>query len=130
MLFRQHVGAILAASLTTLALAGSASADALRSGTFTGENGHAVTGSVTIEGTDGAYSIVLGEDFTLDAAPDPTIAFSDGSGDAPTVILGPVASATGSQSYDLPEGIDPATIQTVWVWCEEFTVSLGVAPLE
>ncbi|MEO1688098.1 MAG: DM13 domain-containing protein, partial [Pseudomonadota bacterium] len=74
------------------------------------------------------WLVKLSADFSLDGAPDPKVSVSsDGSG--PGVILAPLASKTGAQTYALPAGVDPSSIERVWIWCERFAVPLGHADL-
>ena len=111
-------------SLTVIALAGGAVADE-RSGAFEGASGHEASGTVTVEGS----TVTFGDDFTFDGAPDPQVALGNDGYDADT-LFAPLEADTGRQTYELPEGIDPAGYNEVWIWCEEFDVPLAVAPLE
>ena len=98
MFIRRPLRTLAAAGLTAIALASSAAAETGRTGTFSGENDHVVTGSVTVEtGADGA-AIVLGENFTLDGAPDPKVAYA-GEGGEPIVLSVPLRALAGAQSY-------------------------------
>lgn len=96
-------------------------------GPFGGENGHLTTGTATIITEDGTHFVQLSDDFTFDGAPDPKLALGNGSAD-PATIMADLASNTGAQRYALPAGVDPDDYTTLHVWCEEFTVSLGIAP--
>ncbi len=98
-------------------------------GTFTGLTGHTVTGTAEIGYTGSGWAVVLGEDFTFDGAPDPKV----GLGNGEYVVeaqLAPLASYSGSQSYAIPSDLDVADFNQVYIWCEQFTVSLGVADLD
>ncbi len=44
-------------------------------------------------------------------------------------LMGPLKATTGAQSYLIPEGIDQADYNEIWIWCERFSVPLGVARL-
>lgn len=100
------------------------------SGTFSGRSDHVTTGSAAIIGTAGNYTLVLGEDFTLDGAPDPVVGFGNtGTYDAGSEI-GSLKQITGAQTYSLPADFDPAAYGEVYVWCAKFSVPLGVATLE
>lgn len=95
--------------------------------TFEGRSDHVVLGQASIVGTEGAYSLVLGADFDLDGAPDPVLGFgNNGAYDAATKI-GALGEHKGAQTYALPADFDPATAGEVYVWCEKFSVPLGVA---
>ena len=39
-------------------------------------------------------------------------------------------SNSGEQIYDIPAALDPADYNEVWVWCEQYSVPLGVATLQ
>ena len=95
-----------------------------RLGTFTGASDHVTTGTAEIAGNQ----VNLLDDFTFDGAPDPKVALGRDGYDANT-LMGPLQSDAGAQSYTVPEGIDPAQYNEVWIWCERFDVPLGVARL-
>ena len=100
----------------------------IASGSFEGQSDHVTTGGVSIQKADDGYYVVLAEDFSLDGAPDPKLGFGN-----PDYLIdtqfSELRSKDGFQSYKLPEGVDPAEYSTIYVWCEEFSVPLGVATL-
>jgi len=99
------------------------------SGTFSGRSDHITVGGVSIVGTTGNYQLVFAENFSLDGAPDPVVGFGNsGNYDANSQIA-PLTNKDGAQSYALPTDFDPATFDEVYVWCERFSVPLGVATL-
>ncbi|MEL6887345.1 MAG: DM13 domain-containing protein [Pseudomonadota bacterium] len=122
----------LAAVLTAaLGIAGIAAyAEPLSSGTFTGASDHITTGTVdVVANADGSHTIILGDDFSLDGAPDPRVGlgkdgFYDGNTDA-----GVLGNLTGAQSFTVPAGVDVSQYNEVYIWCEKFSVPLGVATL-
>lgn len=103
--------------------------DTSRMGVFTGMSNHVTTGSVTVvKGTDGVQ-IILGADFSFDGAPDPKVAFGkDGEYD-PATLIAPLQSNTGEQTYTVPASINIDDYNEVYIWCEKFSVGLGVAPI-
>ena len=103
-------------------------AQTLASGRFTGASGHVTSGTGGLVVQDGATWVSLAEDFRFDGAPDPKVALGRGGYD-PSTILGPLKSDSGAQSYRLPESIDPAAYDEIWIWCEQFDVPLGSARL-
>ncbi|NEQ99170.1 MAG: DM13 domain-containing protein [Cyanothece sp. SIO2G6] len=125
------VGAVVLTSLTVSFPANAdTEADVISSGSFTGVNNHAVTGSVTIVETETGTYAVLDPTFSLDNAPDPKLAFGkDGQYDAET-LFHPLTSLTGAQMYLIPDDIDPEDYNEFWLWCERFNVGLGVAPIQ
>ncbi len=98
-------------------------------GTFEGRSDHEVRGTVTIEPAGDHYQVVLGEDFFLDGAPDPKLAFGQ-DGIAEDTIFEPLKQNTGSQTYDLPASIDPTKYNEFYIWCEQFSVPLGLASIQ
>ncbi|MEM9371265.1 MAG: DM13 domain-containing protein, partial [Pseudomonadota bacterium] len=40
-----------------------------------------------------------------------------------------LAASTGEQVYVIPAGLDVADFNEIWIWCEKFSVPLGVAKL-
>lgn len=112
------------------AAAAPASAETVSSGTFTGASDHITTGAVeVIKNADGSHTIVLGEDFSLDGAPDPRVGlgqngFYDGNTDS-----GKLGNLTGSQSFTVPASVDISKFNEVYIWCEKFSVPLGIAKL-
>ena len=121
--------AIALAGFITIA-ASNAQAEPVASGTFVGASDHVTTGSVeVIKNADGSHTIVLGDDFSLDGAPDPRVGlgkdgFYNGNTDS-----GALGNLTGGQSFVVPAGIDIAEFNEVYIWCEKFSVPLGVATL-
>ena len=103
---------------------------ATRSGSFTGLSNHVTSGTATIVQTDSGYVIELGEDFSFDGAPDPKIALGkDGEYD-PATLIEPLRDNSGAQSYKVPASIDVSAYNEVYIWCEKYSVGLGVAPIQ
>ena len=124
-------------TILAIALAGfisfsatSAEAGTVASGTFTGASDHITTGGVEIvKNDDGSHTVILGDDFSLDGAPDPRVGFGkDGKYDLATG-MGLLQSLNGKQSFTVPAGVDPADYNEVYIWCLKFSVPLGVAAL-
>lgn len=113
------------------ALAAPAAAqEVVASGTLQDVPDHAASGGVEIVREGDGFTVVMGDDFRIDDAPDPYVAFGSADAYAEGTNFAAVESPTGAQSYAVPEGIDPTEYEAVWMWCEEFSVPLGVAPLE
>jgi len=124
---------VVAAFLASLALAAPFAALAaekvLASGTFVGASDHATSGGVSVVQTDAGAMVVLEENFSHDGAPDPKVGFGkDGVYDAKSQ-LAPLAANTGRQTYPVPGAVDPAKYNEVYIWCEKYSVPLGVAKL-
>jgi len=101
----------------------------IKSGSFTGENKHVVTGKASLVPTADGLAIYLDESFTLDGAPDPKVAFGPAGSSKPTSIVAPLRSLKGAQAYTLPANVKASEIGKVWIWCQKFDVSLGVTSL-
>ncbi len=102
--------------------------DIVTSGDFSGLSDHVTTGRVTIRKDADAYYVVLEDDFSLDGAPDPTLGFGDGDYLIETQFSA-LNNKSGYQTYKLPAELDPSQYSQIYVWCEEFSVPLGVASI-
>ncbi len=113
-----------------LLLPGAASAqDVLASGSFVGKSNHRTSGRVEVVKTAAGHRIVLKGDFRFDGAPDPVLGFGK-DGYVAKSQFGPLRSIRGEQTYELPNSIDPAQFNEVWLWCEKYSVPLGYAKLQ
>ena len=73
--------------------------------------------------------LVLEPDFKFDGAPDPKLGFGK-NGYVKSTQFSKLKSNRGKQTYEIPSTIDPADYTEVWVWCERYSVPLGVATLK
>lgn len=114
------------ATVATVALDGTERKTAR--GTFEGKSNHVTTGHASIARLGKKWVVILEGDFTFDGAPDPHVALgSDGyRKDASLALL---RSNAGEQVYVIPAGLDVADFNEIWIWCDKFTVPLGVAKL-
>ena len=119
----------LAAVLLSISPAMAGDGDAVATGTFTGKSGHKTSGTVAVHRTASGYTVELGPDFKFDGAPDPKLGLGRNGYDA-GAKFSPLRSNAGAQSYDLPAEIDTDSYTEVWVWCEQYSVPLGVATLK
>ncbi len=122
---------VLGFTAAVLAAPGAASAQdqVLASGEFRGKSGHAASGGVSVVKTATGAVVVLGPDFKFDGAPDPKLGFGK-NGYVKSTQFSPLKSNNGKQTYEIPATIDPADYTEIWVWCEKYSVPLGVATLE
>ncbi len=116
--------AALAAPVTA-----SAQDQVLASGKFQGQSGHATSGGVSLVKTAKGTLVVLEPDFKFDGAPDPKLGFGK-NGYVKSTQVSKLKSNSGKQTYEIPSTIDPADYTEVWVWCEKYSVPLGVAKLK
>ena len=110
-------------------VAASAQEQVLASGAFRGQSGHTASGGVRVLKTAQGAVVVLGPDFKFDGAPDPKLGFGK-NGYVKSTQFSALESNSGEQTYDIPATIDPADYTELWVWCEKYSVPLGVANLE
>ncbi|WP_020592462.1 DM13 domain-containing protein [Kiloniella laminariae] len=121
-------GVIFALSAFSFSLA--QAENVILQGTFSGRSDHITSGKIeVIKNTDGSHRVILGEDFSLDGAPDPKLAFGQ-DGINKNTLFSPLKHNSGRQEYLLPASIDPAEFNEIYIWCEKFDVPLGVASLK
>ena len=102
----------------------------MAAGTFSGRSDHITTGTAKLVKTNDGYIIQLSNDFELDGAPDPIVAVGNNETYSVENKLGALKTRTGGQSYALPDAIAAQPFTQVYIWCEQFSVPLGVATLE
>jgi len=98
------------------------------SGTLSGQGNHKVSGTVEIYKTESGFKVVLGEDFRFAEAPDPKLGFGNNGYD-PETKFAVLQSNRGKQTYFV-SGVDVSQYNEFWIWCERFSVPLGVAKLQ
>ena len=121
--------ATLLLAVLGFALPAGAGSKVLGSGTFVGASNHVTKGGVTILETASGMLVVLEPNFSLDGAPDPKLGFGKDGYDSSTTFA-PLASNSGLQVYQIPASIDPAKYNEFYIWCEKFSVPLGIAKLK
>ena len=98
-------------------------------GSFDGRSKHVTSGEVSIVKTATGYKLVLADNFFLDGAPDPVIGFGDSDKYNTSTTFTKLEKTTGRQTYVLPKDFVPANFSQVFIWCERFSVPLGVATI-
>jgi len=101
----------------------------ITTGTFSGRSDHVTTGNVSIVKKETGYQLVFAENFSLDGAPDPIVGFGNNGKFEISTKLGALTNKTGKQTYQLPADFTRAQFSEVYVYCEKFSVPLGVATL-
>lgn len=100
-------------------------------GDFVSQNSYSVMGAaVVVTQPDGRRTLVL-EDLDSDNGPDLQLYVSpspDGAVDG-GVRLAALQGNVGTQSYELPAGVDLGELANVVIWCERFSTSFGTATL-
>lgn len=101
----------------------------IASGTFSGLSDHETVGDVRLVQTATGYELILERNFELDGAPDPVVGFGTSGTYLPASQVADLTSKKGTQTYKLPANFTPADFNEVYIWCERFSVPLGVATL-
>ena len=124
-LSRRHFIGFTATSLALVAAP--ALADTARKGTFSGRKGYGASGTVTVS----ADTVELGSDFSFKGnPPDIKIGFGNGEKYAKgSKIHNKLSVKQGAASFPIPAGIDTSKFSEVYIYCEQFSVILAVAPL-
>jgi hypothetical protein len=142
MKFSMKVLAAVSALVMAVQIDDTAATDALlSSGVFHGgphEPADTASGSVSLVRLDsGRYELRLADDFKTTDGPDLFIYLSaaeDPKSDkvvAESIFVnaGKLESPTGDQKFLLPADFDPSTFKSVAIWCKQFGVLFGAAPL-
>lgn len=95
----------------------------------------ATTGTASIVTENGQNYIVFDDAFDTARGPDVQVVLYTGSS-APVslaegdyVAIAPLESFEGSQRYLIPDNVDVNDYASVAIWCAEFNVTFGYAPL-
>ena len=121
----------LAAFAIALVVAQSSLAgDVILRGQFEGRSSHETSGVATVENSAGGAMVVLGEDFNFDGAPDPKVGFGRNGVYDESAQLHALKSKAGRQEYTVPSSIDPTRYNELYIWCQRYSVPLGVAKLK
>lgn len=131
---RQFAGLALgAATAATLGATASLAGEAKRKGTLSGRKGYNVTGTVQVVKDGGKTKVVLGSDYVFDPTknpPDIKIGFGSGETYAKgSKIHEALTVKKGAAEFEVPAGIDTDKYKELYIYCEQFTVILAVAPL-
>jgi len=103
--------------------------EVIAKGQFYGQSKHVTTGQVTIERDGDRVFVILGENFSLDGAPNPTLGFGNGEKFDTATEFADLKKLNGRQVYELPKSIALKAYDTFTVWCSKFGVPLGSAKL-
>jgi hypothetical protein len=116
---------------------GSTAPGALRSGQFH-DVAHEGTGTAAVVRlADGKYVLRL-EEFSVLNGPDLYVylsALPDSTDSGPVLqskylSVAKLKGNKGNQTYELPADFDPATYNSVVIWCQQFRVNFATAPLK
>lgn len=120
----------------TLAIAlllstGAAFAANIGSGSFTGASDHTASGTVSVTKSGDKITVTLGSKFFQDNAPDRYVTL--GHGDQPVAkgIIQILKKSRGSQTYTFSaKHIDLGKLNSVVIWCKQYSVPLGIAKIK
>lgn len=73
--------------------------------------------------------VILDTNFSLDGAPDPKVGFGKDGEYVEATDLGELTQNTGLQVFVVPASVNVDDFNEVYIWCEQFGVSLGKADL-
>ena len=128
---RQFAGLSLA-SAATLALSQPSLAGSARQGEFSGRQGYDVKGTVKVKTEGGQTTVTLSDNYVFDPAknpPDIKIGFGNGETYAKgSKIHDKLTVKSGTASFSVPAGIDTDQYNELYIYCEQFSVILAVAP--
>ena len=99
-------------------------------GMFTGRSGHVSSGTARVIVENDRIFVELGDDFRLDRAPDPRVAFGRNGQYDKTSYLGALQKLQGKQRYGVPVTWKISDYDSVYLWCELANVPLAVALFE
>lgn len=126
---------IVAAGFTVVVAVGAAlcfkaaSAADTGAGIITGASGHKAFGHVEVVEDGGTTKVVFKDDFALQDAPAPRLAWGK-DGYKRGTIFATLAKFEGAQEYTVPAGTDLSQYNELWIWCEKFDVPLASAKLK
>ena len=107
---------------------------AVRKGTLSGRRGYEVVGSVELIKDGGTTKVVLKDDYVFDPSknpPDIKIGFGNGEAYAEgSKIHDKLTVKSGAATFEVPASIDTDQFSELYIYCEKFSVILGVAALK
>lgn len=99
-----------------------------RSGTFRGLNGYSVEGTARLERSAGQAVVIFESDFRTQNGPGLFVYLSPNATNANGGInLGSLKNQSGTQTYPLPDNVDPDAFDHVLVYCQPFGIPFGTA---
>jgi len=105
--------------------------DMTRSGMFMGLNGYSVSGTATLQLSADGNTLLLGSDFSSQNGPGLFVYLSPNANNVTGgVNLGSLKSASGSQTYEIPDSVDPSDFDHAIIYCQPFSVPFGTAQLQ
>lgn len=92
-------------------------------------------GTVQVKSIDGKQYLHLSSDFSTGNGPQVEVllhkeAVPESYDSSNYVSLGEIKSFQGEQWYEIPEGVDVNSFKSVSIWCRDFDVTFGFAPIQ
>jgi len=125
-MYRAMISLLLGLPLLCIAVTVGAE-EVLSSGTFTGASSHVTSGGVSVVKTTDGLQVILGKDFKFDGAPDPKVGFGKSGKYDIKSQLAHLKKNSGEQRYSIPDSLDISGYNEIYIWCEAYSVPLGVA---
>ena len=92
-----------------------------------GSGGHHAAGRVEFSmGMNGAHKLTL-RDIKVDKVPDGYVYLAKDGNWRHGVEVGMLKQFSGTVTFDLPDGVNPETYNSVVIWCKKFNVEIGRA---
>jgi hypothetical protein len=99
-------------------------------GLFTGfDRIHTGTGNVSVLKVGDKYIIRFEENFDVANGPDLFVGLGKDGKYVEGTEIGKLKGNIGSQNYEVPENINLADYNEVWIWCRAFSVGFAKAKL-
>lgn len=127
---------------TAIELTEEPTTETVRTGTFVSAE-HETTGSVELISNDGQQTLTFDEAFATSDGPDLVVVLHRSANviaeseppaypldEADYVVIAPLTSTTGQQTYVVPAEIDLGAFESVAIWCQAFNATFGAAPLQ
>jgi hypothetical protein len=102
----------------------------LGQGEFIGVSGHSASGLAKIIEISGKRFVRFEDNFQITNGPDLFVYLGKDGAYDPAANLGGLKGNIGSQNYEIPDGINLADYDSIWVWCRAFHVGFGTAELK
>ena len=101
------------------------------SGTFESNSSYSVGGSFDIFESDGQFIIELDQNFMAVGVPDLVIYLSNDNGSNQNASeISEAILDTGSQTFLIPENLDPNDYEYVLLFCKKYEARVGFGPIE
>lgn len=98
-------------------------------GTFEGLAGHSASGRASLLRIGETFYVRLEDDFRVTNGPDLVIGFGKNGTYDKTSMLAELKGNEGGQNYEVPDSVNAALYNEVWIYCRAFSVPFGKAVL-